>query len=222
MNKPLKRKIQLFIICSQLLAREGLILLTQQDEDIKVIGDAADDEAGVTGIDTLQPDVVIVADGWGGEDCSCADTVKKIKAYHPHIPILVVSPHVENARVQMALAAGANGYLPMGIDIDELVRVLYTVNRGELTLHPSLLPAILQQLEAETGGKSTATNPDDLTKRESDILSALSRGLTDREIAQQLSISVRTVQSHLAHIYEKLHVHSRTEAALIAVQHKHE
>jgi two-component system NarL family response regulator len=122
----------------------------------------------------------------------------------------------------MALAAGANGYLPMGIDIDELVRVLYTVNRGELTLHPSLLPAILQQLEAETGGKSTATNPDDLTKRESDILSALSRGLTDREIAQQLFISVRTVQSHLAHIYEKLHVHSRTEAALIAVQHKHE
>jgi len=142
MNKPLKRKIRLFIICSQLLAREGLILLTQQDEDIKVIGDAADDEAGVTGIDTLQPDVVIVADGWGGEDCSCADTVKKIKAYHPHIPILVVSPHVENARVQMALAAGANGYLPMGIDIDELVRVLYTVNRGELTLHPDLPPRV--------------------------------------------------------------------------------
>ncbi len=221
MNKPLKRKIQLFIICSQLLAREGLILLTQQDEDIKVVGDAADDEAGVAGIDTLQPDVVIVADGWGGEDCSCADTVKKIKAYHPHIPILVVSPHVENARVHMALAAGANGYLPMGIDIDELVRVLYTVSRGELTLHPSLLPAILQQLEAEPG-KPVATTPDDLTERERDILSALSQGLTDREIAQRLFISVRTVQSHLAHIYEKLHVHSRTEAALIAVQHKHE
>jgi DNA-binding NarL/FixJ family response regulator len=122
----------------------------------------------------------------------------------------------------MALAAGANGYLPMGIDIDELVRVLYTVNRGELTLHPSLLPAILQQLEAETGGKSTATNPDDLTPRERAILSALSRGLTDREIAQQLFISVRTVQSHLAHVYEKLHVHSRIEAALFAVQHKPE
>jgi DNA-binding NarL/FixJ family response regulator len=122
----------------------------------------------------------------------CADTVKKIKAYHPHIPILVVSPHVENARVQMALAAGANGYLPMGIDIDELVRVLYTVNRGELTLHPSLLPAILQQLEAEPGGKSAVSNPDDLTQRESAILSALSRGLTDREIASScLSASVR-------------------------------
>ena len=133
---------------------------------LRSLENAADDEAGVAGIDTLQPDVVIVADGWGGEDCSCADTVKKIKAYHPHIPILVVSPHVENARVQMALAAGANGYLPMGIDIDELVRVLYTVSRGELTLHPSLLPAILQQLEAEPGGKSTASNPDDLTQRE--------------------------------------------------------
>jgi DNA-binding NarL/FixJ family response regulator len=218
MIKPLNRKLQLFIICSQLLAREGLVLLTQQDEDLQVVGDAADDAAGVAGVAELHPDVVIVADGWGGEECSCANIVKKIKADQPHIPILVISPHVENTRVQMALAAGATGYLPMGVDMDELVRVLYTVSRGELTLHPSLLPAILQQLEAEPG-KPIATSPDDLTQRELSIISALSRGLTDREIAQQLFISVRTVQSHLAHIYEKLHVHSRTEAALIAVQH---
>jgi DNA-binding NarL/FixJ family response regulator len=219
MKKPLNRKLRLFIICSQLLAREGLILLTQQDEDLQVVGDAAEDEAGVAGVAEIHPDVVIVADGWGGEECSCADSVKKIKTYHPHIPILVISPHVENARVQMALTAGATGYLPLGVDMDELVRVLYTVSRGELTLHPSLLPAILQQLESEPGKPVMAT-PDDLTQRELDILSALSRGLTDREIAQQLYISVRTVQSHLAHIYEKLHVHSRTEAALFAVQHR--
>jgi two-component system NarL family response regulator len=219
MKKPLNRKLRLFIICSQLLAREGLILLTQQDEDLQVVGDAAEDEAGVAGVAEIHPDVVIVADGWGGEECSCADSVKKIKTYHPHIPILVISPHVENARVQMALTAGATGYLPLGVDMDELVRVLYTVSRGELTLHPSLLPAILQQLESEPGKPVMAT-PDDLTQRELDILSALSRGLTDREIAQQLYISVRTVQSHLAHIYEKLHVHCRSEAALFAVQHR--
>ena len=217
MKKPVNRKLRLFIICSQLLAREGLILLAQQDEDLEVIGDAADDAAGVAGVAVLQPDVVIVADGWGGEECSCADIVQKIKAEHPHIPILVISPHVENARVQMALAAGATGYLPLGVDMDELVRVLYTVSRGELTLHPSMLPAILQQLEAEQG--KPVHTLDDLTQRELVILSALSRGLTDREIAQHLFISVRTVQSHLAHIYEKFHVHSRTEAALFAVQH---
>lgn len=73
MKKPLNRKLQLFIICSQLLAREGLILLNQQDEDLEVVGDAAEEEAGVAGIAKLQPDVVIVADGWGGEECSCAD-----------------------------------------------------------------------------------------------------------------------------------------------------
>lgn len=218
MKKPVKGKLRLFIICSQLLAREGLILLTQQDEDLQVVGDAAEDEAGIAGVAELHPDVVIVADGWGGEECSCADIVKRLNADHPHIPILVISPHVENARVQMALAAGATGYLPLGVDMDELVRVLYTVSGGELTLHPSLLPAILQQLEAEPG-KPVATTLDDLTRRELDILSALSHGLTDREIAQRLFISVRTVQSHMAHIYEKLHVHSRTEAALFAVQH---
>ena len=218
MKKPVNRKLRLFIICSQLLAREGLILLTQQDEDLAVIGDVADDEAGVTGVAELQPDVVIVADGWGGEACSCAEIVKKIKAGHPQMPILVISPHIEIERVQMALAAGATGYLPLGVDMDELVRVLYTVSRGELTLHPSLLPAIIQQVEAGQS-KPVSPTPNDLTERERDILSALSRGLTDREIAQLLFISVRTVQSHLAHIYEKLHVHSRTEAALLAVQH---
>lgn len=218
MKKPVKGKLRLFIICSQLLAREGLILLTQQDEDLEVIGDAADDAAGVTGVAELQPDVVIVADGWGGEECSCAEIVKKIKVDHPKTPILVISPHVENARVQMALAAGATGYLPLGVDMDELVRVLYTVSRGELTLHPSMLPAIIQQVEVGQS-KPVSPTPNDLTERERDILSALSHGLTDREIAQQLFISVRTVQSHLAHIYEKLHVHSRTEAALFAVQH---
>lgn len=218
MKKPVNRKLRLFIICSQLLAREGLILLTQQDEDLEVVGDAADDAAGVAGVAEHQPDVLIVADGWGGEECSCADIIKKIKADHPQIPILVISPHVENARVQMALAAGATGYLPLGVDMDELVRVLYTVSRGELTLHPSMLPAIIQQVEAGQS-KPISPTPNDLTERERDILSALSRGLTDREIAQLLFISVRTVQSHLAHIYEKLHVHSRTEAALFAVQH---
>lgn len=193
-------------------------LLTQQDEDFQVVGDAAEDDAGIASLAELQPDVVIVADGWGGEECSCADIVKRVRAYHPHIPILVISPHVENARVQMALAAGATGYLPLGVDMDELVRVLYTVRRGELTLHPSLLPAILQQLKAEPGQPSS-TLPEDFTERELQILSALSRGLTDRDIAQQLYISVRTVQSHLARIYEKINVHNRTEAALFAVQH---
>jgi DNA-binding NarL/FixJ family response regulator len=81
-----------------------------------------------------------------------------------------------------------------------------------------MLPAIIQQVEAGQS-KPISPTPNDLTERERDILSALSRGLTDREIAQLLFISVRTVQSHLAHIYEKLHVHSRTEAALLAVQH---
>ena len=218
MKKPVNGKLRLFIICSQLLPREGLKLLTEQDEDIQVVGDTAEDEAGFAGVAELQPDVVIIADGWGGEECSCADIVKRIKIDHPRTPILVISPHVENARVQMALAAGATGYLPLGVDMDELVRVLYTVRRGELTLHPSLLPAILQQLEVEPG-KPVSIIPDDLTQRELEILSALSHGLTDRDIAQQLYISVRTVQSHLAHIYEKLHVHSRTEAALFAVQH---
>ena len=218
MKKPVNRKLRLFIICSQLLAREGLILLTQQDEDLQVVGDAAEDEDGIAGVAKLHPDVVIVADGWGGEECSCADIVKRLNADHPHIPILVISPHVENARVQMALAAGATGYLPLGVDMDELVRVLYTVSRGELTLHPSMLPAIIQQVAAGQS-KPISPTPDDLTERERDILSALSQGLTDREIAQRLFISVRTVQSHLTHIYEKLHVHTRTEAALFAVQH---
>lgn len=133
------------------------------------------------------------------------------------MPVLVVSPHTRSQSVHAALVAGATGYLPMDVDADELVRVIYIVSKGELTLHPSLVPSILSHLNVPDS-EMTQLALDNLTPREREVVSLLARGLSDLDIAQELFISVRTVQTHLTHIYEKLSVHSRTGAALLAAR----
>lgn len=118
--------------------------------------------------------------------------------------------------MQAALLAGATGYLPLNADSDELVHAIVTTARGELTLHREILPALFIYLADQTPA-SIKPKLDVLSSRQQQVLACLARGLSDRDIAQELFISVRTVQTHLAHIYGKLDVHSRTEAAVLAV-----
>lgn len=209
------KPVRILIICPHTLPREGLKHLAGQDDDLDVVGAVGDGRQASKVLPELRPDVALIADGWGGEGCTCADTVRQIKVEYPELPVLVVSSHTSSQSVQAALLAGATGYLPMDVDVDELVRVIYIVSKGELTLHPSLVSNVLSHLIVPHSEISQLAL-DSLTPREREVLSLLARGLSDLDIAQELFISVRTVQTHLAHIYEKLGMHSRTEAALFA------
>lgn len=119
--------------------------------------------------------------------------------------------------MQQALACGAAGYLPLDANLDQLLWAVNNVANGELTLHPTIMRALASHL---AHGENGDTRPilDDLSSREQEVLSCVVQGLSDRDIAQALFVSVRTVQAHLAHIYTKLGVHSRTEAAVLAVR----
>lgn len=209
------KPVRILLICPHTLPREGLKLLAGQDDDLDVVGAVGDGREALEVLPDLPTDVALIADGWGGEGCTCADTVRQIKAEYAELPVLVVSPYTSSQSVQAALVAGATGYLPMDVDVDELARVIYIVSKGELTLHPSLIPNVLSHLNVPDS-EMTQLALDNLTPREREVLSLLGRGLSDLDIAQELFISVRTVQTHLAHVYEKLDVHSRTEAALLA------
>jgi DNA-binding NarL/FixJ family response regulator len=182
---------------------------------MRVLGVAVGPREALELLDDLQPEVVIASCGWTERDC--ASIVRQLKADRPSLPVLVLSPDTRPVPVQATLAAGATGYLPLDADLDELIRGILTVGRGELTLHPAIAKALLTHLVPQQP-KDSHPPFDDLTPRERDVLGQLAGGLSDRDIAQALFISVRTVQTHLAHIYEKLGVHSRTEAALIAVR----
>ena len=178
------------------------------------MGTSAGANAALDTLSQLQPDVILIV---SVVDETCVTTVRLLKAHWPGLSVLILSTNTRPEQVQAALSAGATGYLPLSVHLDELIRAIFTTGRDELTLHPALVPPLLTYL---AGQSQVDNNPDlnALSPRQQEVLTCLSRGLSDRDIAQALFISVRTVQTHLAHIYTKLGVHSRTEAAVLAVR----
>jgi len=183
------------------------------EEELEVVGVTMDVGEALDLITEAQPDVLILSPD--GE--SYCDSIQRLKSAWPDLPVLVVSSKILPENIQADLQAGATGYLPMDATVDELVRAVYTVGRGERTIHPTILLELLSYLSNQET-ESEGTDLEDLSPREQEVLSHLARGLNDRDIAQELFISVRTVQTHLSRIYTKLGVHSRIAAALIAVQ----
>lgn len=214
-KQPSGKKCRVLVICPQALLREGLRLLLAQDEDLEIVEMAADACIALQGTSRLPSDVAIIALGRESADCRAA--IRHLLDAHPELPLLVVSSDTDPARVQQALACGASGYLPLDADLDQLLWAVNNVANGELILHPAIMRALASHLANEGNGH---THPvlDDLSPREQEVLSYIVQGLSDRDIAQALFISVRTVQAHLAHVYTKLGVHSRTEAAVMAVR----
>jgi two-component system NarL family response regulator len=208
-------KYSVLIICPQTLIREGLRLLLAQDDDVDVVGVAADANEVLASWLHLQPDVAVAMYSQASTDC--AAEVQRLKAELPDLPLLVISPDTRPERVQAVLVAGATGYLPLIANLDELIWAIFTVGREELALHPAIVPSLFTYLAGQAQ-EDDNLRLDRFSPREQEVLACLVRGLSDRDIAQELFISVRTVQTHLAHIYAKLDVHSRTEAAVIAVR----
>lgn len=214
-SPPTPRHLQILIVCPYKLALDGLKVLLEQEEDLHVSGIASGVQEAITASSDLKPDVVLVGDGWPG--LSCTAVIERLRGGGVTAPILFISYDVSPEHVQLALAAGATGYLPLDAGQEELLRMITSVSQGEVSLHPAVLAALLTHLE-EKPAEVRDKVMENLTPREQEVLDCLAQGLSDRDIAQALFISVRTVQTHLAHIFDKFHAHSRTEAALIAAR----
>lgn len=187
-------------------------MLLAADEDWELV---ADTTSVTKALQAETPDVAVV---------SCArltaaipELIRDLHSAFSHLAILVIAPEPEPEGVQAALTAGAMGFLPFSATPDELFWAMHNVSRGQLTLHPALLPPLAAYL-AHREQQASPPQLEELTPREQEVLAYLVRGASDRDIAQALFLSVRTVQTHLAHIYDKLKVHSRTEAAVRAVR----
>jgi len=208
--------IRVLIADDHALVREGTRRMLEQEEDMQVVGEAGDGEETVKLACELKPDVAIVDISMPKLDG--IEATKQIKERCPSVTILILSAYDDDQFIFSLLEAGAAGYLLKSIRSRELVDAVRAVQAGESVLHPAIAKKVLNRF-VSTGGKPQAAKPADvLSDREKEILRLATKGLSNADIAKELYLSVRTVQGHLGHIFNKLQVGSRTEAVVRALK----
>jgi len=195
------------------IVRKGIRALLTTKRDIQVIGEAADGFEAVNQAQSLHPDVVLMDIVMPKKDGIQA--IREITSTLPGVRVLVLTSFDADEQVFPAIKAGALGYLLKDSGPQELVQAIRQVYRGEPSLEPSIARKVLAEL---SNANEKPLTPDPLTVRELEILRLVAQGKSNKEIAVQLVISEETVHSHVSNILNKLHLASRTQAALYALK----
>jgi len=195
------------------IVRRGLKSLLQTEPGFECAGEAADGAEAVELTRALQPDVILL--DLAMPRVTGLEAIIQIKAENPDARILVVTSFAEDDKVFPAIKAGASGYLLKDAPPEMLIQAMRDVYRGESSLHPAIARKLIHELNQPPALPPT---PDPLTEREMDVLRLLAQGLSNQDIARQLSISETTTRFHVSHILGKLHLANRTQAALYARQ----
>ena len=205
--------IRVLIVDDHAIVRKGTNALLAEVDGVEVVGEASNGQEAIDQAETLQPDVILMdlvmpkVDG--------IEAITKITASRPSIGILALTSFDTDDKVFPAMKAGALGYLLKDTLPEDLVRAIRQVHRGEPSLHPRIAKKVLQELSRPAEGPPT---PDPLTERELEVLGLVSKGLSNKEIADQLHLSYRTVEGHMRDVFNKLGVGSRTEAVLFGLK----
>ena len=189
--------------------RESLTVLINGTENIRCISSHSSAEEAIEHIVYKKPDVVLMdinLPGMTGIEC-----VRKLKAQLPQVQILMLTMYEDDEKVFQSLVAGASGYLVKRTSPSELLNAIQEVHSGASPMSGKIARTVVEYFHKQ---KQASPQQEPLSKREEEILRLLSKGYRYKEIADALAISFETVRSHLKNIYDKLHVHSRTEAVV--------
>lgn len=194
------------------VVRQGLRTFLELQEDMQVVGEAVDGEDAVKKTLELLPDIVLMDLAMPGVDG--IEATRRIKAASPATKVIALTSFTDDDMVFPAVKAGASGYLLKDMDPKDLAEAIRTVSNGEALLHPSVAAKLMKEL-ADGGSESIDHT---LTKREVEVLQAIAHGMSNKEIANDLVLSEKTVKTHVSNILQKLHLADRTQAALYAVK----
>lgn len=197
------------------LLRAGLRALLDAEPDLHVVGEAADGYEALKRVRELRPDVVLLNISLPGLDGIQVTRTLTEMASSPRV--LLVTVHEDEDLLWQSIQAGATGYVAKRADRTELIAAIRAVSRGDMYVHPAMTRALLRLQQAPASPAACAT--DHLTPREVGVLRYIAQGYTNRQIAEEWTISVRTVESHRANLMGKLNLRSRAELVRYAMEH---
>jgi NarL family two-component system response regulator LiaR len=207
--------IRILIVDDHGIVRKGTRALLERIPDFAVVGEAGNGKEAVAQAKELQPDVILM--DLMMPEMDGIKAIGLITASQPNSRILALTSFAADDKVFPAIKAGALGYMLKDADPEDLIQAIRQVHRGEPSLHPSIARKVLQEL----GRPQTAPpspGPDPLTERELEVLQLVAQGLTNQQMAEQLTVAEVTIRTHISNILSKLHLANRVQATLYALR----
>lgn len=210
--------INIFLVDDHKLMRDGIVSMLSDCEDINVIGSTASGEEAINGVQELKPDVVlmdIMLRGMTG-----IEATRWIKEQDKNVKIILVSMEVKKEYLSAGIQSGIDGYIPKDTDKETMIKAIRTVHAGERYFTEAITKLVFEDFYVHEKLKNPETTrlPNDLTKREYEVLGLVAMGKGNKEIAEQLFISVKTVETHKGHILEKLGLKNSAELIKYAIK----
>lgn len=204
-------QVKVVIVDDHVMVREGIKQLLEMDGDIVVIGEASDGEEGLKVVEETDPDVILLDVNM--PKMNGLEVLQHIKDSGIKRKVLILTIHNEVEYLLKAIEIGVSGYVLKDSELAVLRKAIFSVYEGETYIQPSLAPLLKQRMDDPESG-----NEEGLTRREMEVLKLIAEGLYNKEIADRLTISEKTVKNHVSNIFRKIEVSDRTQAAVFAIK----
>ncbi|HRJ31095.1 MAG TPA: response regulator transcription factor [Cyclobacteriaceae bacterium] len=210
-------KIKVLIVDDHTLIREGIKAMIEKNDTIEIIGSVSSAEESINEVRQNKPDVIlmdIIMSGMTG-----IEATRWIKEFEPEIKVILVTMEVSKEYVSNGIKSGVDGYLPKDVDAPTLLNAITTVHSGGRFFNDAIMKLVFEDFYTHEKLKSSAIKlPNELTKREYEVLGLVAAGKTNKEIAEMLFISIKTVETHKTHILEKLGLRNSAELVKYAIK----
>ena len=217
----LNTKIKVLIVDDHRLLRDGLAALLAQAEDIDVVGSVPSGEQAISIFPSLKPDVILMDIMMGG--MTGIEATRWVKEQDNNVRVVLISSEIKKELVTAGIQCGVDGYLPKDVDLNVLTEAIRTVKGGGRYFNEAITNLVFEdfyQKKKLTNTQGKVTLPNDLTKREQEVLALVASGKSNQEVADDLFISVKTVDTHKNHILDKLGLKNTAELVRYAIKNK--